>query len=107
MVRECKEPRPPIIYYWCGKEGHIASRCNQGSGRGGAAASEPNPLGRVKALPSSLPVAEVLVGGRVARALVDTGCSTTVLASEIVGEYKGEEGRPVAVDGREIRCEGT
>ena len=46
-------------------------------------------------------------GGRMARALVDTGCSTTVLVSGIVGEYKGEGGRLVAVDGREIRCEGT
>ena len=38
---------------------------------------------------------------------MDTDCSTTVLASGIVGEYKGEGGKLVAVDGREIRCEGT
>ena len=30
MARECREPRSPIICYRCGKEGHIASRCDQG-----------------------------------------------------------------------------
>lgn len=43
MARECKEPRPAIICYRCGKEGHIASRCDQGNGQGGAAAPEATP----------------------------------------------------------------
>lgn len=44
MARECKEPKPPVVCYRCGKEGHIASRCEQGNGRGGAVASEATPL---------------------------------------------------------------
>lgn len=44
MARECKEPKPPVICYRCGKEGHIASRCDQGNGRGGAVASGATPL---------------------------------------------------------------
>lgn len=44
MARECKEPRPPITCYRCGKEGHVAYRCEQGNGRGVAAAPEATPL---------------------------------------------------------------
>ena len=61
----------------------------------------------MKVLSSSLPVVDILVGERVARHLVDTSYSTTILVSGIVGEFKGEGSRQVAVDGREIRCEGT
>ena len=35
---------PSIICYRCGKESHKGSRCDQGNGRGGAAASEAIPL---------------------------------------------------------------
>lgn len=44
MARECKEPRPPITCYRCGKEGHMAYHCEQGNGRGGAVASAATPL---------------------------------------------------------------
>lgn len=44
MARECREPQPRLICYRCGKEGHIASRCEQGNGRGGAVAPEATPL---------------------------------------------------------------
>ena len=47
------------------------------------------------------------MGQRVARALVDTGCSTTVVASRLVGKCEREGGRLVSVDGGEIKCEGT
>lgn len=47
------------------------------------------------------------MGGRVARALVDTGCSTTVLVSRLAGKCEGEDNGLVAVDGREIRCKGA
>lgn len=40
------------------------------------------------------------------RALVDSGCSTTIVVSRLVPECEGEESRLVAVDGREIVCEG-
>ena len=44
MARECREPRPRLICYRCGKEGHIASRCESGNGQGGAVAPEATPL---------------------------------------------------------------
>lgn len=44
MARECKEPKPRLICYRCWKEGHIASRCEQGNGRGGVVAPEVTPL---------------------------------------------------------------
>ena len=40
------------------------------------------------------------------RALVDTGCSTTVLASRLVPKCEEKESSLMAVDGREIVCEG-
>lgn len=44
MARECREPRPRLVCYRCGKEGHIAIRCEQGNGQGGAVAPEATPL---------------------------------------------------------------
>ena len=43
MARECMESRPRLICYCCGKEGHIASRCEQGNGQGGAVVPEAAP----------------------------------------------------------------
>lgn len=43
MIRECKEPKPPIICYKCNKEGHISSRCDQGNEQRGATAPEATP----------------------------------------------------------------
>lgn len=43
MARECKEPRPPVTCYRCGKEGHVAYRCEQGNDRWGAAAPAVTP----------------------------------------------------------------
>lgn len=47
------------------------------------------------------------MGGRRVRALVDSGCSTTVCASRLVGECTEKCRGLVAVDGREVECEGT
>lgn len=47
-----------------------------------------------------------MVGRREVRALVDTGCSTTVVASHLVPECKRKKSSLTAVDGRVIVCEG-
>lgn len=64
------------------------------------------PFGQVKALPSSLPVVDVQVGGRWSKALVDTGCSTTVMSTRVAGKCEGVDYRLMTVGGDEIRCEG-
>ena len=43
MLRNCKEPRPPITCFKCGRVGHIASRCDQGNDQRGATAPEATP----------------------------------------------------------------
>ena len=36
MMRDCKEPRPPVTCFQCGMTGHIAVYCNQGNEQRGA-----------------------------------------------------------------------
>ena len=45
------------------------------------------------------------MGGREVRALVDTGCTTTMVRSSLVGERVGESWMS-AFDGRKVRCGG-
>lgn len=53
----------------------------------------------------ALPVIEVTLEGRRVRALVDTGCATTVVCSRIVGGCKGVN-YMVAFDGSRVKCQG-
>ena len=53
-----------------------------------------------------VPVISVVVGGRQARALVDTGCTTTMVREGLVADVKGEA-VVSAFDGREVKCKGT
>lgn len=46
------------------------------------------------------------MGGREVKALVGTGCSTTVMASYLMPKCEGKESSLMAVDGRETLCEG-
>ena len=39
------------------------------------------------------------------QALVDSGCSTTVVATRLIGEWEGKSSL-VAFDGREVECRG-
>lgn len=64
------------------------------------------PFRRLKALPESLPTVDIMIGDRKVSALVDTGCSTTVVASCVLPWMEGKESTIVAVDGREIACDG-
>ena len=76
----------------------------QGNEQGETAAPAVIPPPRVKAH-TALPVIEVLVGGRAVRALVDTGCTTTLVRSSLVGDRVGESWMS-AFDGRKVRCGG-
>ena len=46
------------------------------------------------------------MGGTIARGLVDTGCTTTLVSSQLVADCKGES-YISAFDGREVKCRGT
>ena len=53
-----------------------------------------------------LPVVEVRLGGRTLRALVDTGCSTTVVKTSLVDRCEGGS-RMTAFDNRVVECRGV
>ena len=53
---------------------------------------------------TALPIIAVLVGGRVVRALVNTGCTTRMVRSSLVGERVCESWMS-AFDGRKVRCD--
>ena len=88
MVRYCMAKTPRAIgCYRCGRKGHIAVYCGKGQGQGNelgncCACSFPYP--RVK-VHTALPIIKVWGGGEV-RVLVDTGCTTTMVRSSLVGE---------------------
>ena len=65
-----------------------------------------HPFKQVTALPCSLPVVTVKVGGKGVQALVDTGCSATIVASHLVSGSSGTS-VIVAFDGRKVDCKGT
>ena len=53
-----------------------------------------------------LPVIKVRLGGRLAKALVDTGCSTAVVRADLV-DYAEGTCYMTAFDGRVVKCHGT
>ena len=55
---------------------------------------------------SVLPMVEVVVEGNSAKALVDTGCSTTIVHSKYVDQCDGVT-RIRTFDGSEVKCRGT
>ena len=56
-----------------------------------------------------LPVIEVDMGGAAVNALVDTGCTTTMVREHLVRECEGDEKETymVAFNGRQVKCCGT
>ena len=56
-----------------------------------------------------LPVIEVDMGGVAVNALVDTGCTTTMVRAHLVRECEADEKETymVAFDGRQVKCSGT
>ena len=55
----------------------------------------------------ALPIVDITVNGRPARALLDTGCSRTVLATWVSGAVERGEQEIVSVDGSRVTCVGT
>lgn len=96
-----------IICFRCGAEGHIASRCNQepkGKPKGGRG-SEGVSAGAATEV-AGVPVISVTVNGRICRALVDTGCSNTMVRAGLVSAWWGEVCTK-AFDGRLVKGKGT
>ena len=57
-------------------------------------------------LRSTLPRMEVTINGKKAMALIDRGCETTLVTRDMVNDWSGTSSI-MAVDGREVKCDGT
>lgn len=55
---------------------------------------------------TALPTVSITVGGRGVKALVDTGCSRTIIARHLSEGSRGSKCEVVAVDGSRVRCLG-
>ena len=119
FVRDCQERRRRLVCFSCGEEGHIASRCKvseSGDRKGGAKSGNGAETGTACASGRStttstggvqgIPVIRVHSKGRRLCALVDTGCSNTMIRSRYVDVWNGEV-QTKAVDGRTVKCKGT
>ncbi|XP_076049741.1 uncharacterized protein LOC143030477 [Oratosquilla oratoria] len=53
-----------------------------------------------------MPIVDIWVRGRHARALIDSSCSTTIVRTDIVQEFRQGDVVLTTVDGRETMCEG-
>lgn len=123
QVRNGVGKKRSIICYSCGGEGHIASQCNYepkdkrgGRGMEGVSAGAATEV-------AGVPVISVVVNDKVRRALVDTGCSNTMIRAGIVRTWEGEvctkafDGRPVkgkgmtdlelVIDGQHVATKST
>ena len=83
FARDCRQPRgksrralPEIRCYQCQQQGHVTSRCTGKLGKGREAGTTLSP----HKLEEVLPVMKVKVNGMDRLALVDSGCSSSVLS---------------------------
>ena len=53
---------------------------------------------------TALPTVDVRVGNQIIRALVDTGCSRTIVARKLVNEVRPSRDIVLSVDGSILRC---
>ena len=111
FVRDCAEKKRQVICFRCGGAGHISSRCEkppkENSGDNACASmvterSESSKSGCAK----GVPVIRVCVNGKICSALVDTGCSNSLIRSGLVDQWTGEV-HTQAFDGRSVKCMGT
>lgn len=64
------------------------------------------PLKTVSGPVQKVPIIDILVNGEKGRALVDTGCTSSMVRHQLVKVCEGETAM-MAFDGREVRCRGT
>ena len=106
MVRNCPTRAKELKCFRCGGN-HMIRFCPQmgkETNRNGASCVGTR-LQTVGSQLRGVPVVQVMVNGRLAHALVDTGCTTTMVHDKLVDSAKGEAVM-VAFDGREVVCKG-
>ena len=111
LARFCPEKRGPIECYTC-KGNHYQRDCAvykaslKSKDKGVTSCVNDVPLETVGRARLKVPVINVVVNGRDARALVDTGCTTTMVHERFAGGVSGEA-MVSAFDGRKVRCKGA
>ena len=120
LLRDCPSEstnrRKSVICFRCGGENHIAAHCQfeqKGKFKGGRGAAGAAEDGREPSISAGaareimdVPTISVTVGGRVCRALVDTGCSNTMIRVGLVDSWEGEVSTK-AFDGRVVKGRGA
>ena len=120
LLRDCPSEstnrRKSVICFRCGGENHIAAHCQfeqKGKFKGGRGAAGAADDGREPSISAGaareimgVPTISVTVGGRVCRALVDTGCSNTMIRVGLVDSWEGEVSTK-AFDGRVVKGRGA
>ena len=122
VVRNCPNPekreKKEVRCYRCGG-GHIVKYCPHdeiGSGdkkksRGAERENEVSCVTGifkeiVRSKWSGVPVIDIRINGKSAKALVDTGCTRTMVREGLTGRATGETVL-AAFDGREVKCKGS
>ena len=110
-ARECPEKSDrKTICFRCGGEGHIAAYCEYVMrGAGGRMEVDASGGGEsaCAAGVNGVPIINVMMHGCTRRALVDTGCSNTIVRAGVVTDWKKETVQTTAFDGRTVCCGGT
>ena len=110
VARLCPTRKREIRCYECNGKHYardcpdLRSRESENKGLNGCVSGGPTVTTGRTAL--KVPVIGVVVDGREARALVDTGCTTTMVHERLATEVRGEA-MVSAFDGREVKCKGT
>ena len=88
-MRDCKELKPDFTSFRCGQVGYISRRCPppQGNEYRGAIVPVTTPFGSETLLESLLP--QIVVNWKRVKALVDTGCMTTLVTTGFKDTWSG------------------
>ena len=112
---DCKGPhyrsdcpqRRPFKCYNCGEEGHIARRCRKGRKDDKGYCATGCPLRPAEGTLRKVPVVDILVGTKGARALVDTGCTNSLMTAKMAESWTETSTSMIAFDGRSVSCRGN